>query len=158
MDEFTLAEDGKNNLKNIGRTVEDKITNWKNSLEKDLRKDPLKELRWVTLGRHHNWLETIPGDLMNAGKIPEILSQLGEVIGQLLEFENPFKTEASIINYYPANTSSIGIHRDDLGISDTEHLVTLINIQLILSSIYIILYTSVHMFHTGPYRTQNSIF
>ena len=112
---FTTLNDGRNNLKNIGLTIEDKLDNWKECPTKHLKKDPLKELRWVTLGRHHNWLETVPGDENSAGQIPEILQELGAVIGKLLKFENIFKTEASIINYYPANTSTIGIHRDDLG-------------------------------------------
>ena len=74
----------------------------------------MKELRWTTLGRHHNWLETTPGGEDNAGKIPELLSDLGKTIAELLQMEK-FYTEASIINYYPANNSTIGIHRDDAG-------------------------------------------
>ena len=78
-----------------------------------LKKHPLKELRWVTLGRHHNWLETVPGSVEGASSIPNLLEEVGEAIGRVLGFH--FRLDASIINFYPANNSSIGIHRDDIG-------------------------------------------
>lgn len=84
-----------------------------NNADSFMKKHPLKELRWVTLGRHHNWLETIPGSADKASSIPVLLKELGECIGRVLGFS--FRLDASIINFYPANNSSIGIHRDDIG-------------------------------------------
>ena len=83
-------------------------------LETPLCRHEMKELRWTTLGRHHNWLETTPGGEENAGIIPELMKDLGAKIAELLQMDT-FYTEASIINYYPANNSTIGIHRDDAG-------------------------------------------
>lgn len=111
--QYPIKQDNKNNLVNINRTIEDKLTSWKSDYS-SLRKHPLKGLRWVTMGCHHNWLETTPGDPSKAGPVPKLMTDLGTEIGKLLNFERPFLTEASIINYYPANTSTIGIHRDDI--------------------------------------------
>ncbi|CBY19020.1 unnamed protein product [Oikopleura dioica] len=108
--EYTKTEVGRNNLINVGRTLTDKIEQW--TSDAILKKNPLKELRWVTLGRHHNWLETIPGSADKASSIPVLLKELGECIGRVLGFS--FRLDASIINFYPANNSSIGIHRDDI--------------------------------------------
>ena len=81
--------------------------------ESFMKRHPLKELRWVTLGRHHNWLETIPGSAGEATSIPSLMEELSVCIGRVLGFN--FHLDASIINFYPANNSSIGIHRDDIG-------------------------------------------
>ena len=113
--EYTTEAYARNNLVNINRTLVDKLATWKLDQNLELKKHPMKELRWVTLGRHHNWLQTTPGDKETAGNMPLLLCRLGEELGKLLNFRSLFLTEASIINFYPANTSTIGIHRDDSG-------------------------------------------
>lgn len=113
--EYTVMEGARNNETNIGRNIEEKLSSWKESFtDSKLAHHSLKDLRWVTLGRHHNWLETVPGDEKSAGEIPELFSKIGQELAKLLCFETEnFKTEASIVNFYPASKSSIGIHRDD---------------------------------------------
>ena len=108
-------EGARNNETNIGRDIQAKLDSWKESNSNvPLAKHDLRDLRWVTLGRHHNWLETVPGDTESSGPVPELLTKLGKELAALLCFEDEnFKTEASIINFYPASKSSIGIHRDD---------------------------------------------
>ena len=119
--DFPLRTDAQNNLRNIGRTLEDKLEIWEDCSV--LKQHSMKELRWTTLGRHHNWLQTTPGKKETAGKVPELLDRLGVAIGELLSFPNSFRTDASIINYYPVNTSTIGIHRDDIGSLDILGLI-----------------------------------
>ena len=115
--EYPNKTDARNNVTNINRDFESKLNDWLDSgyANFPLSRHEMKELRWTTLGRHHNWLETTPGGEENAGKIPGLLSDLGRTIAELLQMEK-FYTEASIINYYPANNSTIGIHRDDAGL------------------------------------------
>jgi len=115
--EYPNKTDARNNVTNINRDFESKLNDWLDSgyANSPLSRHEMKELRWTTLGRHHNWLETTPGGEENAGKIPGLLSDLGRTIAELLQMER-FYTEASIINYYPANNSTIGIHRDDAGL------------------------------------------
>jgi len=112
--DYPNKTDARNNVTNINRDFDSKLNDWLASgyATSPLSRHEMKELRWTTLGRHHNWLETTPGGQDNAGKIPELLDDLGKTIAELLEMDT-FYTEASIINYYPANNSTIGIHRDD---------------------------------------------
>ena len=114
--DYPNRTDARNNVTNINRDFDSKLIDWLDSghSTSPLSRHEMKELRWTTLGRHHNWLETTPGREDNAGKIPDLLSDLGKTIAELLQMET-FYTEASIINYYPANNSTIGIHRDDAG-------------------------------------------
>ena len=118
MIDYPNKTDARNNVTNINRDFHSKLNDWLESgyANTSLSRHEMKELRWTTLGRHHNWLETTPGGKENAGKIPGLLSDLGRTIAELLQMET-FYTEASIINYYPANNSTIGIHRDDAGLS-----------------------------------------
>ena len=116
--DYPNKTDARNNVTNINRDFHSKLNDWLDSgyANSSLSRHEMKELRWTTLGRHHNWLETTPGGKENSGKIPGLLSDLGRTIAELLQMET-FYTEASIINYYPANNSTIGIHRDDAGLS-----------------------------------------
>ena len=117
--EYTIQCDARNNVTNIGRDLNSKLTDWISKEDPKLAKHGMKELRWVTMGRHHNWLETTPGTEKTAGRIPTLLNKIGEELSKLLNFPHLIKTEASIINYYPANYSTIGIHRDDIGSTTT---------------------------------------
>ena len=73
----------------------------------------LKDLRWTTLGYHHNW-DSKKYDEKKAGSVPDILNELAEVIQKLTKNDS-FKAEASICNYYPAGIGTIGIHTDNSG-------------------------------------------
>ena len=57
----------------------------------------------------------MPGSASEGGTIPDLLRELGEGLSKILNFPYLFNTEASIINYYPSNNATIGIHRDDAG-------------------------------------------
>lgn len=71
----------------------------------------LKDLRWTTLGYHHNW-DSKKYDENKSGSVPDILNELAEVIQKLTK-KDSFKAEASICNYYPAGIGTIGIHTDN---------------------------------------------
>ena len=73
----------------------------------------LKDLRWTTLGYHHNW-DSKKYDEKKTGSVPDILKELAEVIQKLTK-NDAFKAEASICNYYPAGIGTIGIHTDNSG-------------------------------------------
>ena len=73
----------------------------------------LKDLRWTTLGYHHNW-DSKKYDEKKTGSVPDILNELAEVIQKLTK-NDAFKAEASICNYYPAGIGTIGIHTDNSG-------------------------------------------
>jgi len=113
--EFTTMDGARNNESNIGRDINVKLSDWRSNYEHEkLAQHELRGLRWVTLGCHHNWLETVPGDKATSGPVPSILTDLGVQLARLLCFdETSFSTDASIINFYPASKTSIGIHRDD---------------------------------------------
>ena len=82
----------------------------------------LKDLRWTTLGYHHNW-DSKKYDEKKTGTVPDILNELAELIQKLTKNDS-FKAEASICNYYPAGIGTIGIHTDNsgknIGISSIE--------------------------------------
>ena len=73
----------------------------------------LKDLRWTTLGYHHNW-DSKKYDEKKTGSVPDILNELAELIQKLTKNDS-FKAEASICNYYPAGIGTIGIHTDNSG-------------------------------------------
>ena len=83
-------------------------------------KTEIDELRWATLGYHHNWdtkkysdksVSPFPNDLRDLCKI--IISFIGELDQKDIrdEFITGYKPEAAIVNFYPVN-SSLGGHTD----------------------------------------------
>merc|ERR1719385_154404 len=80
----------------------------------------LDELRWATLGYHHNWdtkkysdksVSPFPNDLSDLCKM--VISFIGELDQKDVrdEFIAGYKPEAAIVNFYPVN-SSLGGHTD----------------------------------------------
>jgi len=77
---------------------------------------PLFELRWTTLGYHHNWeTRKYAKETADKGEMPEILEKIATEISRVIKLESELVAEASICNYYPANVGTIGIHRDNSG-------------------------------------------
>ena len=83
-------------------------------------KSEIDELRWATLGYHHNWdtkkyseksVSPFPNDLRDLCKM--VISFIGELDQKDIrdEFIAGYKPEAAIVNFYPVN-SSLGGHTD----------------------------------------------
>ena len=83
-------------------------------------KTEIDELRWATLGYHHNWdtkeyseksVSPFPNDLRDLCKM--VISFIGELDQKDVrdEFIAGYKPEAAIVNFYPVN-SSLGGHTD----------------------------------------------
>ena len=45
--------------------------------------------------------------------MPEVCEELGAIVATLLELDQLYQPEAAIVNYYPAGSGYIGIHRDN---------------------------------------------
>ncbi|KAH6940563.1 hypothetical protein HPB50_000798 [Hyalomma asiaticum] len=72
-----------------------------------LRSDDFyKNLRWVTLGLHHDW-DTKVYDLENATSFPSCLRALSKKLATLLGHPG-FEPEAAIVNYYAMNSTLSG--------------------------------------------------
>lgn len=69
---------------------------------KKLRED----LRWITLGYHHNWETKIYDEKMR-NAFPADLEFLIKEIARTVGFEN-YQPEAAIVNYYPLNATLAG--------------------------------------------------
>ena len=100
----------------------------------------LKDLRWTTLGYHHNW-DSKKYDEKKTGSVPDILNELAELIQKLTKNDS-FKAEASICNYYPAGIGTIGIHTDNSGklsvIFFAAYLVFYKNTVMLLSYLFLL--------------------
>jgi len=74
-------------------------------------KECLDKLRWATLGFHHNW-DTKKYSLKSVSEFPSDLALLSKTLAQVLLPEvKDYKAEASIVNFYPENTTLSG-HTD----------------------------------------------
>lgn len=67
------------------------------------------QLRWTTLGYHHNW-DTKKYSEDEKNDFPKDLAELSKLISEILGFNN-FKAEAAIVNYYYFNSTLSG-HTD----------------------------------------------
>eukprot|EP01012_Entosiphon_sulcatum_P018980 TRINITY_DN2380_c0_g1_i2.p3 TRINITY_DN2380_c0_g1~~TRINITY_DN2380_c0_g1_i2.p3 ORF type:complete len:303 (+),score=42.15 TRINITY_DN2380_c0_g1_i2:2233-3141(+) len=87
-----------------------------------------KDLRWVTLGYHHNW-DTRKYCEEKKSAIPAQLDHLAKIIFRLGQAVHPghfpgvFKTEAAIINYYNIDNTLCG-HIDDSEICLAKPIIT----------------------------------
>ncbi|GFO35385.1 alkylated DNA repair protein alkb homolog 1-like [Plakobranchus ocellatus] len=73
------------------------------------KKDPLRRLRWTTLGYHYDWNTKEYSDSKRA-EFPLDVHQLSEYIATALGFE-PYSAEAAIVNYYHMDSTLAG-HTD----------------------------------------------
>lgn len=69
---------------------------------KKLRED----LRWTTLGYHHDWDKKIYDEKMH-NDFPEDLEYLIKEVAKVLQYQN-YQPEAAIVNYYPLNATLAG--------------------------------------------------
>ncbi|XP_037527458.1 nucleic acid dioxygenase ALKBH1 [Rhipicephalus sanguineus] len=80
------------------------------------RDDFYKNLRWVTLGLHHDWDSKVY-DLENATAFPSCLSALAKKLATLLGHTG-FEPEAAIVNYYAMNSTLSGhVDRSEFDLS-----------------------------------------
>jgi len=117
------------------------LTNRRNVIfSQSIGDSKLKDLRWTTLGYHHNW-DSKKYDEKKSGSVPDILNELAEVIQKLTKNDS-FKAEASICNYYPAGIGTIGIHTDNSGklsvIFFAAYLVFYKNTVMLLSYLFLL--------------------
>ena len=63
----------------------------------------LKDLRWTTLGYHHNW-DSKKYDEKKTGTVPDILNDLAELIQKLTKNDS-FKAEASLLERKPSGSA-----------------------------------------------------
>ncbi|KAK9876587.1 hypothetical protein WA026_013967 [Henosepilachna vigintioctopunctata] len=68
-----------------------------------------QELRWATLGYHHNWDTKIYSE-ESKSIFPSDLAELSHIVSSVLGFKD-FKAEAAIVNYYYFNSTLSG-HTD----------------------------------------------
>ena len=105
-------------------------------------KTDIDELRWATLGYHHNWdtkrysdksVSLFPNDLNSLCKI--ILSYIRTLDQQDIkkEFIHAYKPEAAIVNFYPTH-SSLGGHTDH---SEPNRKSPLLSFSFGLSAIFL---------------------
>jgi len=93
-----------------------------NKLSCDLHKDdPLRKLRWTTLGYHYNWSAQEYHEYKRGG-FPKDVAHLSQHLALSLGFHN-FSPEAAIVNYYYQDTN-MGPHTDR---SELDHTAPLIS-------------------------------
>lgn len=84
--------------------------NGENNGKNMLKSTPIWNLRWATLGFHHNW-DTRKYNKENKSVFPEDLAQMCSCIVDSLGFKK-FRPEAAIINFYHSK-STLAPHKDD---------------------------------------------
>ncbi|XP_067939015.1 nucleic acid dioxygenase ALKBH1-like isoform X1 [Watersipora subatra] len=90
----------------------------------DMSVDYIKKLRWVTLGYHYDWTKKIYVK-ENKSEFPQDLSQLTQfIVHAVLGEEIKFKAEASIVNYYHADSTLSG-HTDHSEFDLTAPLISI---------------------------------
>lgn len=72
--------------------------------------DLMPQLRWSTLGYHHNW-DTKIYNLNDVTEFPKELADLVRLFSVKILNLNDFKAEAAIVNYYPMDATLSG-HTD----------------------------------------------
>ena len=102
----------------------------------------VNELRWATLGYHHNWdtkkysegsVSPFPNDLRDLCKI--IINFIGDLDQNEIkaEFISGYKPEAAIVNFYPTY-SSLGGHTDH---SEPNRKAPLLSFSFGLSAVFL---------------------
>lgn len=91
----------------------------------------MSNLRWITVGYHHNWNTKIY-DADDKGEIPSLIYEMFTRLGQILRFDN-FRPEAGIINYY-TRKSVLSPHSDT---SELNHDHPLFSLSLGCPSIFL---------------------
>ncbi|VVC28365.1 Hypothetical protein CINCED_3A024648 [Cinara cedri] len=91
------------------------------------------QLRWATLGYHHDWDTKVYSESAK-DEFPTDLSDLSKFITKWLQFPNEFMAEAAIVNFYhPSSTLSGHIDHSEYNLS-----APLLSISFGLSAIFLI--------------------
>ncbi|XP_025414497.1 nucleic acid dioxygenase ALKBH1 [Sipha flava] len=91
------------------------------------------QLRWATLGYHHDWDTKVYSESAKS-EFPSDLYQLSKTIIELLKFPEEFIAEAAIVNFYhPSSTLSGHIDHSEYNLS-----APLLSISFGLSAIFLI--------------------
>lgn len=114
------------NLTNLG-SVENI---WQNSLLNNNRQ--LEQLRWVTLGYHHNW-DTKVYNLDTPTPFPSDLSKMCKFIAAAAGF-GEYHPEAAIVNFYNCKSTLAG-HTDH---SELDHNAPLVSISFGQTAVFLI--------------------
>jgi len=109
--DYPFRRDSITNIEKLGKPLNKDITD-KFTANSNLMASSLKELRWTTLGYHHNW-DSKQYESKNSGSMPSTLIEIGNVVSCLVE--SNYNPQAAICNYYPAGVGTIGIHTDNSG-------------------------------------------
>jgi len=109
--DFPFRHDSITNIEKLGKESFERAILNAFTPDTELAKSKLKDLRWTTLGYHHNW-DSKEYDEQKKGEMPEVFEELGAIVATLLELDT-YQPQAAIVNYYPAGVGYIGIHRDN---------------------------------------------
>ncbi|CAL1527580.1 unnamed protein product [Lymnaea stagnalis] len=104
----------KDNLTNLSALGEKRGQNlWDDFVKKQSsmlsKGDPLRQLRWTTLGYHYNWTTKDYSD-DNQGDFPQDVNCLSQYLAASLGL-GPYHAEAAIVNYYHLDSTLAG-HTD----------------------------------------------
>jgi len=91
------------------------------------------QLRWATLGYHHNWDTKVYSESAKS-EFPIELSKLSKTIMKMLQFSDEFIAEAAIVNFYHPSSTLSG-HTDH---SEYNLSAPLLSISFGLSAIFLI--------------------
>ncbi|KAK0059839.1 alkylated DNA repair protein alkB 1 [Biomphalaria pfeifferi] len=99
------------------------------SISKD---DPLRQLRWTTLGYHYNWTSKDYSE-DNKAEFPQDVNCLAQYLAASLGFKH-YKSEAAIINYYHTDSTLAG-HTDH---SEFDHSAPLFSISFGQTAVFLL--------------------
>ncbi|KAK6999381.1 alkylated DNA repair protein alkB 1 [Biomphalaria glabrata] len=99
------------------------------SISKD---DPLRQLRWTTLGYHYNWTSKDYAE-DNKAEFPRDVNCLAQYLAASLGFKH-YKSEAAIINYYHTDSTLAG-HTDH---SEFDHSAPLFSISFGQTAVFLL--------------------
>ncbi|KAH9492886.1 Nucleic acid dioxygenase alkbh1 [Bulinus truncatus] len=132
--DFPSDKDNETNLSALGAEKGCKL--WSDFLAKkckSLNKDePLRQLRWTTLGYHYNWTTKEYSEESKA-EFPQDVNCLTQYLAASLGFFQ-YKAEAAIINYYHSDSTLAG-HTDH---SEIDHSAPLFSISFGQSAIFLL--------------------